>query len=771
MISVLSKGMNFCPTPGEPDIHLLHQDLDSFHISLKRKSFFAKQSDLDTTSTLDSFLLSQPSEEERGGPFDHQQFKNPSTWCPMAPTNLDAMIIFNEQSLNEYTPRAPSKHNLTKEEKEAITLLLNNTNIVIKPADKGSAVVIQNRSEYITEGLRQLGDPRFYLETPIDLTSKHNLEVNDLVRQLLLHQEIGKKCADYLQIAQPRTSQLYLLPKIHKNKTPVPGRPIVSANSSPTERISQLVDHFLQPIVPTTPSYVKDTTDFINKIAPVHDLLPGTILCTVDVTSLYTNIPNDEGITACQKHLATYRHLHPESGHSPETASLMLLLRYVLTKNNFDFNGKHYLQVGGTAMGTKVAPSFANLFMADFEDKFVYQYPTRASLWLRYIDDIFLIWEHGQESLELFLDHLNTCHDTIKFTADQSTTCVHFLDTTVHLNSDGSLYTDLYCKPTDAHNYLAFDSAHPEHVKRSLPYSQLLRVRRICTHMADYDTNAVLLASHFHRRGYPDDVIEKAIIDVRRKDREALLLPSVKAPKTVPNENLFLISTHIMGHNPLKNIVHTHWDILGRTHTTHKVFNSQVIYGLRRNKNLRDLLVKAALPTGPPRPIPQDRARPLHPCPRLNCRYCTRLDKTGNIISTSTDRSYFTMKKVSCQSNNLIYCLSCTKCNIQYVGQTKNRLEDRFVVHFNHIAPTKPSKKKLKPAPSNTSFKHKYYDPIGRHFTDTYHSGLKDVRIHILQFIPAPGNSIPAKALRDDLERKWIHRLKTLSPLGLNLAD
>jgi hypothetical protein len=74
----------------------------------------------------------------------------------------------------------------------------------------------------------------------------------------------------------------------------------------------------------------------------------------------------------------------------PSNDTITSLLEHVLTKNNFDFDHKHYLQVGGTAMGTKVAPSFANIFMADFEEQHVYTYPTKPSLWLRYIDDIFL---------------------------------------------------------------------------------------------------------------------------------------------------------------------------------------------------------------------------------------------------------------------------------------------------------------------------------------------------------------------------------------------
>jgi hypothetical protein len=154
------------------------------------------------------------------------------------------MIAFNEHHLNEYNPRTPPGNNLTQPEREALTLLSKNTHIVIKPADKGSAVVIQNTTDYIKEGLRQLNDPNYYIEVQSDLTSQHNDEVGQLLSTMKDSGEISAKCYVYLYNQQPRTPQLYLLPKIHKNKTPVPGRPIVSANNSPTERISQFVDHF-----------------------------------------------------------------------------------------------------------------------------------------------------------------------------------------------------------------------------------------------------------------------------------------------------------------------------------------------------------------------------------------------------------------------------------------------------------------------------------------------------------------------------------------------
>jgi len=744
MLSVL----NFCPTPGEPDINELRHDLDKFHVSLRRDLFFNKT--VPTNNPNDSNISnitmnSQDFGPDPDDPFDHRNFRNKSNWCPKGPTNLESLITFNEAQLTKYKPMAPSNHNLTRGEKLALADLSHKIQIVIKPADKGSAVVVQDRDDYIREGMRQLNNPNFYIETPEDLTHKHNLEINSLVDELEQNGEIHKKCAEYLTNAQPRTSQLYLLPKIHKKQNPVPGRPIVSANNSPTERISEFVDYFLKPIVKTTKSFVKDTTDFINKIEAIPPLKQNALLCTVDVTSLYTNIPNTEGILASASYLNQERRGH----HHPSNANLTRILDYVLTKNNFDFNQKHYLQVGGTAMGTRVAPSFANLFMANFEDKYVYTYPTQPSTWLRYIDDIFLIWEHSRSELDTFLTHLNTCHHSIKFTSEISDAQINFLDTTVKLDANNKLYTDLFCKSTDSHNYLRFDSAHPSHCKNSLPHSQFMRVRRICSRLEDYDRNAIMLGKHFLRRGYPSEKIQEALITNRRADRSKLLTISTDKSAETKNDNLFVINTHVPGENPLKNIIEQNWPILGRTNTTSSLHGKKIIFGKRRNKNLRDILVSAKLPD----PSKTSKDEPLHKCITRKCRYCPKMDLSGSIISHTTKRSYLTKQYASCKSNNLIYCMTCKVCNKQYVGQTKNTIIKRFSKHFDNI--------RLK----------KQDDPIGRHFSSPGHNGITDVIIHALDFISAPKDSPPGQQLRDELERKWMHRLQTISPLGLNTVD
>jgi len=750
MISLLSKGLTFCPTPPAADRYTLRKDLDKFHTSLRRKQFFEKStlSTLDLNST-DLIIPDTPSDDE-DEPFDHFKFKLPSTWSPMGPFHLESYITLNEFALNKHTLPAPSRQNLSSDEKKALAELEKAHDIIIKPADKGSAVVIQNLEDYLKEGYRQLNDPAFYVETKDDLTHLHNELITQLVTHLAEHEQISEKCSSYLINKSPRTPQLYLLPKIHKNKTPVPGRPIVSANNSPTERISQLADFFLQPLVQTTKSFVKDTTDFINKIEALPPLTPDSLLCTIDVCSLYTNIPNDEGITACQSILNKYR----RTTQAPSNETIIHLLEYVLYMNNFDFNDKHYLQVGGTAMGTKVAPSLANIFMANFEDTHVYPYPTKPAIWLRYIDDIFMVWNHGNESLNQFLTHLNLCHKTIKFTSDISPESINFLDTTIKIDTNRKLYTDLYCKPTDSHNYLLYESAHPKHIKRSLPYSQFLRIRRICSKLDDFDRNAASIAQHFIRRNYPPHQIEDALIKVRRKSREELLLPPTKPTKQGFSPDLYLISTFDPETTPLKDIVLENWPLLGRTNNTDTIFSKRIIHGYRRNKNLKDTLVHAKIPKPPVNPKTLLSRSLDRRCKAKNCRYCPKLDKTGKITCTTTGKIYTSKHHITCNSNNVIYCITCTKCLSQYVGQTKNSIKERFKAHFYSIK---------EPNKSNTV--------VGRHFSSPDHEGLSNVTIHVLDFILSPSESPASQRQRDDTERTWIHKLVSTAPYGLNVAD
>ena len=107
-------------------------------------------------------------------------------------------------------------------------------------------------------------------------------------------------------------------------------------------------------------------------------------------------------------------------------------------------------------------------------------------MWFRYIDDIFFIWTHGQDKLEQFLVDFNKFHPSLKFTQESSSKNVTFLDVDVKF-LNGQIIIDLHMKATVCHQYLHYTSSHPHHTKRSIIYSQALRVSRIYSFEEDFE--------------------------------------------------------------------------------------------------------------------------------------------------------------------------------------------------------------------------------------------------------------------------------------------
>ena len=110
------------------------------------------------------------------------------------------MIICNERHLTKLIPKDPFSHNLTKNKKQALTELKSNGKITIKPADKGSAVIIMNTTDYIAEATRQLSDPKFYKQVGTDLTDTHNDYVYSVLNKMLDKGEIDEQCMNYLYL-------------------------------------------------------------------------------------------------------------------------------------------------------------------------------------------------------------------------------------------------------------------------------------------------------------------------------------------------------------------------------------------------------------------------------------------------------------------------------------------------------------------------------------------------------------------------------------------
>ena len=441
--------------------------------------------------------------------YNRTKFIAKSNWTP-DDKNIHRTVLNCIDKINNDIQElsiSSQKNNLSPSEINSLRNLRNNRDVVIKPADKGSATVIMDKANYIAEGHRQLNNANHYTKLRTPLYSKTADKIDDLLKDLHKKDFISAKQMCYLKPPiDPRPRQMYLLPKIHKavetwnfsGKMP-PGRPIISDCASESYAVSEYIDHFLQTLARKHDSYVKDTPDFLTKLKQVK-IKPDTLLVTLDVESMYTNIDNEGGLDAVKKAFIK----NPDPLRSDE--HILELLEISLKNNDFIFNDEIYLQISGTAMGKKFAPSYANLFMANWETEALDKCYLKPSMYLRYLDDIWILWDHGEEQFHTFFEILNTHNPAVRLTHRIEKQSIDFLDVTIfkgsNLTKNKTLDTKVFFKPTDTHQLLHKASFHPKHTFPGILKSQILRFFRICTQKSDFDEACFVLFKALRKRGY-----------------------------------------------------------------------------------------------------------------------------------------------------------------------------------------------------------------------------------------------------------------------------
>ena len=298
----------------------------------------------------------------------------------------------------------------------------------------------------------------------------------------------------------------------------------------------------------------------------------------------------------------------------------------------------------------------------------------KPDYWYRYIDDIFAIWTHGPEELHHMMTILKHYHPTIKFTHSHDYHSIPFLDTLVCRDINNKLYTKLYHKPTDNKHYLHFHSAHPRKQKESVPYGLLIRCRRICYKLEDFNREADIIINKLRQRKYPMNLLVEARNKVTRMQRSSLLRSSTKGES---NKVRLITCTNYNPMNPdFGKILKKHEDIFLLTRK-YAITPDDIQVTYSRSPNLKDILVRANLKYEP-------TPRMCQPCYKTHCRTCQHIN--ANIAVTNKHNiSYPIRGNFNCQSYDIIYIMSCEICNIQYVGESSNTLNTRCRGHESAI--------------------------------------------------------------------------------------
>lgn len=369
--------------------------------------------------------------------------------------------------------------NISRLEKEAISSLRSNQEIIVLPADKGNRVVILNFYDYLDK-LRDIVNNGPYKLVQRNPGSNIRRTLHSKLRKIELdgrldRQKVLSWCPTFFQ-----TPFLFGLPKIHKNGCPL--RPVISQIDSIFSGLSRYMSTLLKDFVMDSPSFIKDSVDVKAKLLTASDIHTG-VLVSFDVESLFTNVPVDGILDALKWYIDRY----PEfSSNCPFTmVEFLELIEFLLRNCYFEFDGHIYVQVEGVSMGSSLGPATANIYMNFFEYK-TFRLAKELSvdiptMWYRYVDDVLACWSFPEEHLHMFLGFINSQVDSVKFTMEvEKEGKIPFLDLCIDRSGDTPMFS-VHRKPTHSNLYLNRSSCHPSSVFPGLIRSLSLRASRLCS--------------------------------------------------------------------------------------------------------------------------------------------------------------------------------------------------------------------------------------------------------------------------------------------------
>ena len=699
MLKLLERGLNFTILP-------LKLDITQVLVEYKR---------YERRVLWQEFFHNNQSEE----PYVPPIFKSRKTNRPKkhkTPNELKNFLGAVKSEIMDPKNRRKAENNLPKDEAKALKDLVDlqrKRQIQIKQCDKGAGVFIVDFDDYVKscdshlkeEQIDEKGNKKkYYREVDQETIQEASSKIKLLLEEGIDNQWLSKQEYEAMWPEGKKASKFYCNFKVHKDhdhgELP-PVRPIVSVSGGILENPSAFVDHHIKELGTKHNTYLQDTPDFLRKIEEINENGPlpdNAILVTLDVKSLYTNIPHEEGIKCAEEGL------NERVDKTIPTGFIVRMLSLLLHNNIFEYNGKFYSQEIGAAMGVKAAPNYANNFMSKKIDKKIQELSEKYNkngyislkLMKRFLDDIFQIFIGTTRELHAFFGEINQIHPNIKFTIAHTSnpkekecdkcdcsfkTKIPFLDTSCEI-IEGKIILDLYRKPTDRNMYLLMDSCHPPHQKENIPFSLAMRIVRICSTPEKREIRFQELLELLQNRDYPKGIIEAALGKARKISREQALRRVVKP---LANRRPVFVVSWDPRLPDLGPIQQKHW----RAMTTldpylKEVFPEPPLLAYKRQKNLKDICIRARIPKIQPK-FKKRNCKGMKKCMK-QCPICPFVCEGKNIKTETFTWNINT--EITCQTENLVYMVKCTKERCKesiYIGETERSLKERITEHIQYI--------------------------------------------------------------------------------------
>ena len=351
----------------------------------------------------------------------------------------------------------------------------------------------------------------------------------------------------------------------------------------------------------------------------------------------------------------------------------------MLNNNNCVFDKQYYHQLEGTGMGNDLAAPYACLAIGYQEEEILFpiELPrffdstdciSIQTAYDRYMDDGFLIWPCHLD-INIFINILNDLHPNIKYTIEAGQNSgnqqsLNMLDITVILHDNRTIETEIYYKETNTHSYLDYNSHHPDHIKKNLPFNLAKRVMIFTSNAEKEEAHLNHLYDCFLKCGYPNQVLDKAFHDAKLQG---------PAPNPANKKKIVPLITTYNSNYSSANIVQQGNFMLNSSSSTHiqETFkNCQVILSLRQAPSLLRQLSRSEFTSEKP-DYPENG---LVVCQDKRCKLCKLYIQPCKSFTTSNGFEWVIRRHITCHSLNVLYYLKCLACDgsTTYTGKTNN---------------------------------------------------------------------------------------------------
>ena len=512
------------------------------------------------------------------------------------------------------------KENITSDQFNVIKGLRNNQEIVIQRPDKGGGVVVMDAEVYRSKLESLISDPAKFQKCAESQIPSIKREINSIAKKYKEDDHTKHIFKNLNRIGEYGPGHLYGLPKIHKNPTDPPLRPIISMTGTITHDVSKYLNNIIRPFIDQR-YMLKSSHELLVHLKTVK-IAPSDHLVSLDVESLFTNVPVNETIDIIIARCYNHPTLPPPVLPSEDLAQL---LRICTRMTPFAFKNELYVQTDGVSMGSPLGPTFADFYVSNLENILLSQDKiSNPSFYFRYVDDIIAVFK-SKHHVKYFIRRLKNC-SVLNFTVDPMVNNkFHFLDISMSIGEGGAIETGVYIKPTDTGLYVNFNSYLPDNYKISVIKTL---VNRALTHSScwnSYSTEIERLKQIFINNDYPLKTVENII----KKKMDNFL--SNNSGDDVTFVDLYVRLFNLSNFSSDSKLV----DKILQTHVRSREPNKSI------------------------------RLRPYY-----------RPFKISSMFSTRP-------KVPALEKSNVVYEFKCPEshCNASYIGYTTNRLSTRIKQH------------------------------------------------------------------------------------------